>query len=83
MKKQASCAVGYDGCTVWAAPRAVKAFNTQCNIIDLTRRSYTYETRLLKYSLRGFAVGVPNFERARVNPKIYTLKFNQVQVSEK
>jgi hypothetical protein len=48
--------VAYDGNQVYASPRALVAFVTQCNAIDLTRRSPSYENRLSKYSRRGFEV---------------------------
>jgi hypothetical protein len=40
-----SCAA-YDGQQVWAAPRALAAYMTQTNTIDLTRRSPSYENHL-------------------------------------
>lgn len=54
-----SCAVGYDGQTVWVAQRAHLALTTQQNPVDMTRRSPTYEMRLAKYALRGFEVTRP------------------------
>lgn len=48
--------VAYDGSQVWATPRAIVAFTTQANTIDLSRRSPSYENRLSKYSHRGFEV---------------------------
>ncbi|KAJ5684217.1 uncharacterized protein N7477_000562 [Penicillium maclennaniae] len=48
-----SCAA-YDGQQVYASPRAIAAYMTQTNQIDLTRRSPSYENRLSKYSHRGF-----------------------------
>ena len=32
------------------------------NLVDGSRRSLTYETRLFKYATRGFAVGVPGYD---------------------
>ena len=43
-----SCAVCFDGARVLAAPRAVRALSRRANVVDLDRRSYTFETRLLK-----------------------------------
>jgi len=57
-----SCCVGFDGETVWALPRCRRAILKGYNLVDLTRRSLTYEIRLLKYSKRGFAVAVPGLE---------------------
>ncbi|PFH47159.1 hypothetical protein AMATHDRAFT_7033 [Amanita thiersii Skay4041] len=58
----------YDGERVWANPRAIIAMMRQCNTIDVTRRSPSYEVRLSKYAKRGFEVYVPTliFERSIV-----------------
>ncbi|RUS23335.1 hypothetical protein BC937DRAFT_87346 [Endogone sp. FLAS-F59071] len=39
MTKSDSCCVGFDGTDVWCLPRAHRAIITQCNTVDLTRRS--------------------------------------------
>ncbi|KAF2741780.1 ankyrin repeat protein [Sporormia fimetaria CBS 119925] len=69
-----SCAA-YDGKQVYAAPRALTAFMTQINTIDLTRRSPSYESRLSKYSHRGFEVYWPVLERSRIDPTIFERNF--------
>jgi hypothetical protein len=71
-----SCAA-YDGKQVWAAPRALTAYMTQSNTIDLTRRSPSYESRLSKYSHRGFEVYWPLLERSRVDPTIFERNFGR------
>ncbi|KAL5409584.1 hypothetical protein PMIN04_010972 [Paraphaeosphaeria minitans] len=71
-----SCAA-YDGNQVWAAPRALTAYMTQANTIDLTRRSPSYESRLSKYSHRGFEVYWPLLERSRVDPTIFERTFGR------
>ena len=43
-----ACCVGWDGTTVWMPPRTMRAFNTRCNVTDVTRRSLSYESRLYK-----------------------------------
>lgn len=73
-----SCAV-YDGGQVYAAPRALAAFITQCNTIDLTRRSPSYENRLSKYSHRGFEVHWPMLDRTRIDPTIFERSFGRTQ----
>ncbi|OAL28853.1 hypothetical protein AYO20_09333 [Fonsecaea nubica] len=73
-----SC-VAYDGQQVWASPRALAAFMTQVNTIDLTRRSPSYENRLSKYSHRGFEVVFPGIDRTRIDPTIYERSFSRVQ----
>ena len=56
----------YDGKQVYGTPRALAAFKTQTNIIDLSRRSPSYESRLSKYAHRGFEVFCPELDRSRV-----------------
>ena len=71
--------VAYTGDQVYAAPRAVAAFITQCNTIDLTRRSPSYENRLSKYSHRGFEVHWPLMDRTRIDPTIFERSFGRTQ----
>lgn len=71
--------VAYDGKQVYAAPRALTAFMTQANTIDLTRRSPSYENRLSKYSHRGFEVHWPSLERSRIDPTIFERSFGRTQ----
>jgi len=54
------CCVGFDGQRAWANSRGLRALSHRVNVVDLTRRSTTYEQRLIKYAGRGFAVGVAN-----------------------
>ncbi|KAK7469254.1 hypothetical protein VKT23_003740 [Stygiomarasmius scandens] len=61
----------YDGTRVWTNPRAIVAMMRQCNTVDMTRRSPSYEIRLAKYSSRCFEVYVPTLERDNVDPTIY------------
>lgn len=63
----ASCAA-FDGRQVYASPRAIAAYITQVNRIDLTRRSPSYENRLSKYSHRGFEVFWPALDRSKIDP---------------
>lgn len=67
------CCVAYDGSKVYAIPRSRRAISTHCmymiatlilisllgNLVDLSRRSFTYEDRLLKYARRGFKIAIP------------------------
>ncbi|OJD23371.1 hypothetical protein ACJ73_05275 [Blastomyces percursus] len=68
----------FDGRQVWASPRAIAAFATQTNFIDLTRRSPSYENRLAKYSHRGFEVYWPALDRSKLDPTIFERSFNHV-----
>lgn len=72
-----SC-VAYDGEQVYASPRALAAYMTQTNTIDLTRRSPSYENRLSKYSHRGFEVYWPLLDRSRIDPTIFERNFQRV-----
>jgi hypothetical protein len=65
-----SACTAYDGKEVYATPRALAALVTQCNIIDLTRRSPSYENRLIKFRSRGFETYWPDFDRSLVSPYI-------------
>lgn len=61
-----SCAVAYNGMTVMGTERALQAFKSGYNLVDLTRRSPSYEHRLYKYHQRGFGILVP-FDYAGYN----------------
>merc|ERR1712137_586980 len=74
-----SCCVGYDGQRVLALPRARRALTKRHNLVDLSRRSLTYETRLHKYSQRGFGVWVPGFDESKVNDNLFQRQVSDVQ----
>lgn len=46
--------VGFDGNTAWTLPRGHRALCCKYQIVDLSRRSPSYEYRLCKYSQRGY-----------------------------
>ncbi|KAI0824362.1 ankyrin [Trametes gibbosa] len=69
----------YDGERVWANPRAIVAMMRQCNTVDVTRRSPSYEVRLAKYSARGFEVHVPTLRRGDIDPTIFERSIARVQ----
>jgi len=73
------CCVGYNGETVFALPRARRALTKQFNLVDLSRRSLTYEIRLHKYSTRGFAVKIPGLDLTKVNENLYHRKTSEVK----
>lgn len=60
----------FDGSRVYASPRAIVAMMRQCNTVDVTRRSPSYEVRLTKYSSRDFEVFVPQLNRADIDPTV-------------
>ncbi|CAG8440942.1 1066_t:CDS:10 [Ambispora gerdemannii] len=72
------CSVGFDGKNVWALARAHQAITKQCNVVDLTRRSPSYEMRLAKYAERGFEIKVPSLDRSRIDPTIYDRSFEKL-----
>lgn len=59
-----SCAVGFDGDKIRMTEMAVFAFQTGFNVLDLTRRSTSYEYRLRKYFNRGFGIIFPGLKLA-------------------
>jgi hypothetical protein len=59
--------------------QALASFITQCNTIDLSRRSPSYENRLSKYSHRGFEVYWPLLDRSRIDPTIFERSFRRTQ----
>lgn len=63
-------AIGFDGSRVWASPRAIAALITQSNRVDVTRRSPSYENRLVKYASRGFEIYVPELKRSEIDPTV-------------
>ncbi|TGZ78192.1 ankyrin [Ascodesmis nigricans] len=70
----------YDGANVWGNPRSLAACITQCNDIDIRRRSPSYENRLAKYShKRGFEVYFSDLDRSRVDPTIFERSFHRLQ----
>jgi ankyrin repeat protein len=71
-----SCAA-YNGQQVYASPRALAAYMTQINTIDLTRRSPSYENRLSKYARRGFEVYWPLLDRSRIDPTLFERSFGR------
>ncbi|KAJ9481742.1 hypothetical protein VN97_g11719 [Penicillium thymicola] len=73
-----SCAA-YDGSQVYTSPRAIAAYITQANQIDLTRRSPSYENRLSKYSHRGFEVFWPGLDRSKIDPTIFERSFTRTE----
>ncbi|RPD55207.1 ankyrin [Lentinus tigrinus ALCF2SS1-7] len=69
----------FDGQRVWANPRAIVAMMRQCNTVDMTRRSPSYEVRLTKYSLRDFEVYVPTLRRDDIDPTIFERSIQRVE----
>lgn len=51
----------------------------QCNTVDMTRRSPSYEVRLAKYSSRAFEVYVPTLRREDIDPTIFERSIARIQ----
>ncbi len=70
----ASSAIGFDGKQLYTTKVGDFAFSTAMNIVDLTKRSPTYETRLAKYCNRGFSIGLPNFDMSKFASEVKELQ---------
>ncbi|KAJ5982513.1 hypothetical protein N7451_012613 [Penicillium sp. IBT 35674x] len=64
-------AVAFNGHQVYASPRAIAAFISGANRIDIDRISPSYVHRLVKYRGRGLEPYFPDLIRDRINPAIY------------
>jgi len=73
------CAFAYDGTNVLAVPRSAYSMIRRTNVIDMSRRSPSYEFRLQKYTRRGFSVTIPGLEKDRIDMRIYTKKPTHVK----
>ena len=74
-----ACCVAYDGERVWASQRARRALNGMVNVADPSRQSTTYESRLWKYAVRGFAVAVPGFDAYKVGEHLHECEIGDVR----
>lgn len=74
-----SCAAAYDGTNVLVPPRTALSIMTQSNIVDMSRRSPSYEMRLAKYATRGFEILVEGLDRERVDPFIFEKRFDEAK----
>ena len=64
------CCCAFDGSAVWALPRCARALRLGANVVNPLHawpNVPSYELRLAKYALRGFAVIVPGLDRARID----------------
>lgn len=73
------CAFAYNGTNVLAVPRSAYSMIRRTNIVDMSRRSPSYEFRLQKYNRRGFSVTIPDLEKDRIDMRIYTKKPTHVK----
>lgn len=70
-----SCCVAYDGKNVYLTERSLNAFNTGYNVVDMGRRSPSYEHRLCKYSKRGFGIYIPFEYRTKYNKMFFLNRY--------
>ena len=77
------CALAYDGQRLLATQRSLYALTRNVNVVNPTRRSLTYESRLYKYAKRGFAVVVPGLELARINEAAVRSAGEQYRLAKK
>ena len=63
------CGVMFDGQKVFVTKRCIRALNSHCNVAMPERRSWTYESRLLKYVKRGYSIAVPGLRSSEVQLK--------------
>jgi hypothetical protein len=60
-------AVGFDGEKVYGTPLGVYSITKKCLIVDTTRRSTSFEHRILKYARAGFAIIFPGITIGKAN----------------
>ena len=78
-----ACQLAYDGSRVLATPSALRALRSGINIADPERSSPSYEQRLAKYALRGFAVAVPGLRMDKVSKRYTSGCFTYIQPGSK
>lgn len=62
-------AVGFDGEKVYLTELSKFCYENHVNIVDTTRRSTTYEKRLIKYFDRGFDIVLPRFDISKISDR--------------
>lgn len=75
-----SCAVGYDEDRVYFTSLSKFSFEYSCNLVDTTRRSTTFEKRLLKYFRRNFEIVFPYLNVDKLPKK--NIKYDIPEVCE-
>ena len=75
-----SCAVGYDGNNILFTELGKFSYEYLVIVVDPSRRSTTYEKRLIKYHQRGFHIVLPNLDIAKLSVK--NLKYNVPEVAD-
>jgi len=82
-----SSAVGFDGKELYFTTLSKFSYEYRVNIVDTSRRSVTYEQRLLKYLDRGFEIIMPKFHMSKIkienNSFVVNLPFLKIGGIEK
>lgn len=73
-----SSAIGFDGSNVYVTELGKFAFEYGFNIIDTTRRSTSYEKRLVKYFERDFNIIMPNLDISMLRTNNNQYKIDEV-----
>lgn len=71
------CGFMYDGRAVRCTARAASAVAHRVNIAVPEKRSWTYESRLIKYAKRGYAIAVPGLDWSLVPEELGGPKLEQ------
>jgi hypothetical protein len=74
-----SVAVGYNGSDIYFTSLGKFSYEYLANIVDPTRRSTTYEKRLIKYYNRGFQIILPYLDISKL--KTENLQYNIPEVA--
>nr|WBF70804.1 ankyrin repeat protein [Megavirus caiporensis] len=75
-----SSAVGFDGSDIYFTSLGKFCHEYSCNIIDTTRRSTTYEYRLVKYFDRGFNIVLPKLNLSKLKTTYH--KYDEIEICE-
>lgn len=65
------CCCFFDGSNVFGTTRFLQSLTKRYLLVNPLRRSATYETRLYKYSKRGFCVIVPGLEKPKIKSEVF------------
>lgn len=57
-----AAAAGFDGARVWLTELGRFSYEHRCLVVDTSRRSLTFEARLVKYHKRGFNLVLPGLD---------------------
>jgi hypothetical protein len=77
-----SSAVGFDGKEVYFTSLSKFCYENMVNIYDGTRRSTTYEKRLVKYFEAGFSIVLPNLDISKLPVDYHQYNLPQVCKTE-